>query len=415
MIALFRGKFPANVILYLLSLLSRFQIRFQEIALPVETALADIFLPSKDKASFELRTTEVVEEALMKCFAADTFLDVLAPEFFKLSLQIVSRFATGAARAPEMTVKPFEEPEEKMRPSQTVASGLKDLTAAEKKSHARTASDQGVGAKVAVPLTEETYKTRPSDLIRLWIDLEDLASRLETDLCDNVILKAFPRLSVERADLLRGAVVEGSARLRGQQAPLTALIVEHISGKCKAQLKQVSDIPRLYRRTNKELPTKPCAYMTAVLSPLDAFFQEHRPLLDGGLGADGLRDWLAKIFGAVAGTYLENVSEVLAAVQKMEESLKRLKRVRDTRKVGGGGEGAADAAAGAEGGGRAAISDDDKIRLQLYLDVSFFLGRMERVYGVKEAEVEKAGELRRVVDEATRSYVDIRVDIVPSE
>ena len=413
MIALFRGTFPANVILilYLLSLRSRFQIRFQEIALPVETALADIFLPTKDEASFKLRTTKIVEDALMKCFAADTFLDVLAPDFFKFSLQIVSRFATGAARAPEMTVKPFEEPEEKMRPSQTVASGLKDL---ESKGHARTASDQGVGAKVAVPLTEETYKTRPSDLIRLWIDLEDLASRLETDLCDNVILKAFPRLSTERADSLRGAVVEGSARLRGQQAPLTALIVEHISGKCKAQLKQVSDIPRLYRRTNKELPTKPCAYMTAVLSPLDAFFQEHRPLLDGGLGADGLRDWLAKIFGAVAGTYLENVSEVLAAVQKMEESLKRLKRVRDTRKIGGG-EGAADAAAGAEGGGRAAISDDDKIRLQLYLDVSFFLGRMERVYGVKEAEVEKAGELRRVVDEATRSYVDIRVDIVPSE
>ena len=36
----------------------------------------------------------------------------------------------------------------------------------------------------------------------------------------------------------------------------------------------------------------------------------------------------------MTGTYLENVSEVLVAVQKMEESLKRLKRVRDTRKGG---------------------------------------------------------------------------------
>ena len=148
-----------------------------------------------------------------------------------------------------------------MRPSQTVASGLKDLTAAERKGHARTASDQGVGAKAAKPLTEETYKTRPSDLIRLWMDLGDLASRLDTEICDDVILKAFPRLSTERSDMLKSAVVEGSARLRHQQNPLTTLIVEHISGKCKVHLKQVSDIPRLYRRTNKELPTKPCAYI----------------------------------------------------------------------------------------------------------------------------------------------------------
>ena len=48
---------------------------------------------------------------------------------------------------------------------------------------------QGVGSKATVPLTQEAYKTRPSDLIRLWMDLGDLASRLEADLCDDVILK----------------------------------------------------------------------------------------------------------------------------------------------------------------------------------------------------------------------------------
>ena len=66
----------------------RFQIRFQEIALPVESALADIFSPSSNEnSSFRLRATEVVDEALSKCYAADIFLDVLAPEFFKLTLQ----------------------------------------------------------------------------------------------------------------------------------------------------------------------------------------------------------------------------------------------------------------------------------------------------------------------------------------
>ena len=352
-----------------------------------------------------MKATEAADAALGKCYAADVFLDALAPEFFKLTLQIVSRFATGAACAPELNVKSAEEPGEKMKSSRTVASGLKELSAADKKGHARTSSDQGVAA---VSLTEETYKTRPADLIRLWVDLGDLASRLESEFFDDVLVKAFPRLSPERADVLKSAVAEGSGQLRRQQHPLTALIVEHVSGKCKGHLKQVSDIPRLYRRTNKELPSKPCNYMTAMLAPLDAFFQEQKPLLADKRGKEGLREWLAKIFDAVTVKYLENVSEVLEAVQKMEESLKRLKRVRDTRRVGGGGggEGGAEAAAGTE----IKISDDDKIRLQLYLDVCFFLGRMERVYGVTEGEVEKAGELRKVVEEATRNFADLRVN-----
>ena len=360
-----------------------------------------------------MKGTEAVDAALGKCYAADIFLDALAPEFFKLTLQIVSRFATGAARAPELNVKSVEDPGEKMKSSRTVASGLKELSVADKKGHARTSSDQGVAsqAAAAVSLTEETYKTRPADLIRLWVDLGDLASRLESEFFDDVVVKAFPRLSSERADVLKSAVAEGSGQLRRQQHPLTALIVEHISGKCKGHLKQVSDIPRLYRRTNKELPNKPCNYMTAMLAPLDAFFQEQKPLLADARGKAGLREWLAKIFDAITAKYLENVSEVLEAVQKMEESLKRLKRVRDTRRVGGGGGGGgAGAVAGTEDGGRGTISDDDKIRLQLYLDVCFFLGRMERVYGVKEGEVEKAGELRKVVEEATRNFADLRVN-----
>ena len=47
----------------------------------------------------------------------------------------------------------------------------------------------------------------------------------------------------------------------------------------------------------------------------------------------------------------------------MEESLRKLKKVRE-RGGAGGGQGA-----GKAGGG---LSDDDKIRLQIYVDVMFF-------------------------------------------
>lgn len=57
--------------------------------------------------------------------------------------------------------------------------------------------------------------------------------------------------------------------------------------------------------------------------------------------------------------YYETVSDVLNSVKKMEESLKRLKQARKTtpaNPVGSSGSG---------------MSDDDKIRLQLALDVEY--------------------------------------------
>lgn len=54
--------------------------------------------------------------------------------------------------------------------------------------------------------------------------------------------------------------------------PLTTEeIVNELIMHCVIYLKQVSDIPRLYRRTNREVPTKPCAYVKNALSFLTNF------------------------------------------------------------------------------------------------------------------------------------------------
>lgn len=57
--------------------------------------------------------------------------------------------------------------------------------------------------------------------------------------------------------------------------------------------------------------------------------------------------------------YYETVSDVLSSVRKMEESLKRLKQARRATPTNPGPSGS---------GG---MSDDDKIRLQLALDVDY--------------------------------------------
>ncbi|WAR18458.1 COG2-like protein [Mya arenaria] len=88
-------------------------------------------------------------------------------------------------------------------------------------------------------------------------------------------------------------------------------VVSDVTNQCAVHLKQANDIPRLYRRTNRDVPSKPSVYYTVT-------------------------------------------SEVLTSVKKMEDSLKRLKKVRGTDK----------------GSGSLGMSDDDKIRQQFILDIT---------------------------------------------
>ena len=172
------------------------------------------------------------------------------------------------------------------------------------------------------------------------------------------------------------------------------MIVKTITEKCLPYLRQVSDIPRLYRRTNRDIPSKPCTYLTTLLVPITSFRSDHSSVQSS-------HQWMVSIFNTITAQYLSNVSEVLAAVQKMEESLRRLKRVRDTKTFGAGQE--TDDAKGRT------VSDDDKIRLQLFLDVHFLIDKMDKEFQVKKSEIKKLDELENIVTEATNNLVEFRV------
>ena len=88
---------------------------------------------------------------------------------------------------------------------------------------------------------------------------------------------------------------------------------------------------------------------------------------------------------------MSELSEVLDAVQKMEESLLRLRRVRDKSST----PQQQSSAQATEKEGKS-VSDDDKIRLQLYVDVQTFIKTMTQL-GVQPTQVEKGIELNQLV------------------
>jgi hypothetical protein len=139
------------------------------------------------------------------------------------------------------------------------------------------------------------------------------------------------------------------------------------------QLKNANDIPRLYRRTNRETPKQPSNYVKQAVE----CFNDFNGTWSAYLAKDDLSvNFLQKMIDQTCQKYFTISSDLLTSVKKMEDSLKQLKRARGYAKQTP--TSTADPTATitpqsqAQTTSNVQLSDDDKIRLQLYLDVCEF-------------------------------------------
>lgn len=93
--------------------------------------------------------------------------------------------------------------------------------------------------------------------------------------------------------------------------------------------------------------------------------------------------------------YFTAVEDVLTSVQKTEESLRRLKNLREKTAALVPNE-APSAVAGSGLDQRSAMSDDDKIRLQLHVDVTHWASSIE-LLGVRLQSVQRLEDLIALV------------------
>lgn len=68
---------------------------------------------------------------------------------------------------------------------------------------------------------------------------------------------------------------------------ITKEIVDELLKQCVTHLKQVSDIPRLFRRTKRDVPTKPCSYVKNTLVFLLNFHADYKKIIP-----DNVNYWL---------------------------------------------------------------------------------------------------------------------------
>uniref|UniRef100_A0A8D3BC60 Conserved oligomeric Golgi complex subunit 2 n=1 Tax=Scophthalmus maximus TaxID=52904 RepID=A0A8D3BC60_SCOMX len=191
------------------------------------------------------------------------------------------------------------------------------------------------------------------ELVHIAADLQKLQEQIPE--LSEIVRRRLEATGFKNVATVEDALADSKARLSSSVPNLNARMTQHLTERCCRFLKSASEVPRLYRRTNKDLPVRASAYMDNALRPLHQLLTDSK----GMVNPSTAQEWLRVALSDCTQRYYETISEVLSSVRKMEESLKRLKQAR---------KGATTTAAAGTNGGP---TDDSKIRLQLALDVEY--------------------------------------------
>ncbi|KAL5268859.1 hypothetical protein ACHWQZ_G002633 [Mnemiopsis leidyi] len=300
-----------------------FQIRLQEIAGSFEHQLLSPFTYNSERdddsagdkhrdAKYELPVTEMLELCIRRCWDDDVILRPLTHRFFKLTLQLLRRYAVWMSDIP-------------------------------------TSSEELV----------------ISDICKAVHDSYLLVDKVPS-LVQNLTAGKVPQFNQEE-------IVSISCKDILERVPVLAdYVINVVLKNCEKALEQTQAVPRLYRRTNREMPTEPLGYVAQLVGPLET------EIYNSQLPEVVKHDWCSRTAQQLVSRYSETVSEILVSLRKTEDSLAMLKRGRKS----------AQAATTAP-----TFTDEDRIRAQLKLDVSALATKFDAMSISKGEDFEKLQNL----------------------
>ncbi|XP_032286199.1 conserved oligomeric Golgi complex subunit 2 isoform X2 [Phoca vitulina] len=349
-----------------------FQIRFREIAGSLEAALTDVLEDAPAGSSFCLLASHRTWGSLQRCWSDEMFLPVLVPRLWRLTLQVLARYSVFVS---ELLLRPISN-ESAKDIKKPLVTGSKDPSVTQGNGEDQGSAPSETKPVVSISSTQLVYVV--ADLDKLQEQLPELLETIKPKL-EMIGFKNFSSIS---------ALEDSQTSLAACVPALSNRIIQDLSESCFSYLKSALEVPRLYRRTNKEVPTTASSYVDSALKPFYQLQSGHKDKLKRAI----IQQWLEGALSESTHKYYETVSDVLSSVRKMEESLKRLKQARKSSPAN---------PVGPSGGG---MSDDDKIRLQLALDVEY-LGEQIQKMGLATKDIKSFPALAELVaaakDQAT--------------
>lgn len=347
----------------------------QEIAGQFESVLEPILTEDSMNNStevYELKPFTRAQQAITKCWSEGVYLAEVFPKFYKLHIQIILRLSHWIKDALNII---------------NSKNGLNSMQ--NKKTNLLVALHADINKFLnALP---QQHK-----LVLKSLNVPSIQQKKQLNVVKDSVAKSFNDLNETLSQHLTEI----------QQSLIDNLIL----GCGPENVKQVNDLPRLYRKTNRDVPNRCSSYVEQMLKPLKTFSEEYETKLSKQVVKRVLESVLNKItkeyvlilnyvikytilFYFFIFSYLSAVNEVLTSVQKTEESLRRLRNLK--------GGASSTALANQTVSSSGAMSDDDKIRLQLRVDVSFWTNELLK-FDFMPSDVEKLLELNSIVEESIK-------------
>ncbi|CAL8086731.1 unnamed protein product [Calicophoron daubneyi] len=321
-----------------------FQIRFQDIAGCVEKAMNESLRPAEvhSQGCF-LHVTEVVIKQLERCWQDGIYLVALRHRFWKLTLQILSRYASFASHY--------------SKPSDTTE---------------KIKTNDGMEPATRVRHLDDGFEK----LIFLIGDCYHLCDFVKSTLSQRILQVIGPLESDSDQSLTPSSLIdclsESCDRLLSGTKPLEDALVDRVLRLCSIVSRLIQDVPRQYRRTNRNLPTTVSGYVSAMINPLTSLSNLASKASQNTTSAtDSFKELVTRCVNEVANAYHSQLTELIISVRKMEDSLRKLREARRGTSTG-------NQVAGANS---STYSDDDKIRHQLYLDTCAFRDQVNGLWG----------------------------------
>ncbi|KJE98244.1 hypothetical protein CAOG_08237 [Capsaspora owczarzaki ATCC 30864] len=342
-----------------------FQLRFHEIASELETVLqaqqqcTSSSLKRADASSkFHLLSTATMWHTITSCWSPTIYLDVLSHRMWKLTLQLISRYAGWSRQS------------------------VSDLS-----THLQSAlpNDTGAVADGTLQNAKNLFAIANADIqacLLVQLDVTSCIAQLPgfvSTVIEPMLQQSFSTLEQDKVANLKESFAESYGLLQSTIAPIEQVVVRALTEACTSSLAPVRGVKSVYRMTNKEMPTKPSTYVLPIFKPLAVLLS---PLTSTEVSPNALpqetaRRWMTQVVETVSSRLLEICQDEIATMRKREDSLSKLKRGKKS----------------VAGGLVAEVTDTDKIIRQLQLDTDAIAEQIDEL-GLASSSIEQLQELR---------------------
>ncbi|RDD44303.1 Conserved oligomeric Golgi complex subunit 2 [Trichoplax sp. H2] len=333
-----------------------FQIRFKDIGELTESAYTNPFITVSDKIC-RLNVTNTLWYCVSRCWSDDVFLLNLTHLFWKLTMQLLSRFSYWLTNVKE---------------------NLPNFGLEDRSKGSSIDTNKSRESKRDVVLSDTAH------VINLIGDIDILIPMVKK-LYKDTIIPHVKELQSDNFVLLDESIKEACDNVVLHLPKFESHVITQVADSCKQHLDAANSVPRQYRRTNREMPGKCSTYVHAIFIPLKSFISER----SDHISSNKCKDWVTRILQIVADKYFNIINDILTSVEKTRDSLMRLKKN----------------IAAAASGSSTSVSDEDKIRLQLQLDVLEFANEIEK-FSASSRSLPACQQLIALVQSTNKSNIN---------